>query len=341
MSRAAPHIAFHVLVALAIVIGCEVSAYLKLGTRISTGIVQVKWEPGQMPIRYLVTNRDVPGVSAMQLQAALERAFSAWTGVPTASLSARFDGFTGAEPDAGENRSDGLSVIGFRSRPDLDRVLGSTSFKIDETTGQLIESDIFLNSTVSWSVAPTGEPSRYDVESIAVHEVGHLLGLGHSALGETDQQGGGRLVRGKRAVMFPIAYPPGNIEDRTLEADDVAGISDVYPAAGFAGNTGVISGRVTRSGTGIFGAHIMAFNLDNGTITGGFSLSATGEFVVGGLVPGLYVVRAEPLDDADVNLFFDEEIAVPIDFRPAYFEKIVAVPAGGSSGAIEIRVQPK
>ena len=71
------------------------------------------------------------------------------------------------------------------------------------------------------------------------------------------------------------------------------------------------------------------------------SLTAAGEFVVGGLTPGLYVVRVEPLDDADVGLFFDEEIIVPINFRPAYYERLVAVPAGGSSGSIEIRVQPK
>lgn len=337
MSRSVPGLAIHVLVGVAIGVGSYASDYLKLGSQISTGVVQIKWTPGQMPIRYRVTNRDVSGVSAMQLQAALDRAFGTWASVPTATLSAQFDGFTGAEPGANDN----VSVIGFRSRPDLDRVLGSTSFQINSTTGQIIESDIFLNSTVNWSVAANGESLRYDVESIAVHEVGHLLGLGHSALGETDQQPGGRSVRGKRAVMFPIAYPTGNIEDRTLEADDVAGISDIYPAGGFASSTGAISGRVTRSGAGIFGAHLMAFNLDNGTITGGFSLSATGEFVISGLVPGLYVVRAEPLDDADVGLFFDDDTMVPIDFKPAYFDKIVAVPAGGSSGAIEIRVQSK
>jgi hypothetical protein len=332
-----PHLALHVLMGVAIGVGSYAIAYLKLGSQISTGIVQIKWTPGQMPIRYSVTNRDVSGVTAMQLQAALERAFVTWGSVPTATLSAQFAGFTGAEPGANDN----VSVIGFRSQPDLDRVLGSTSFRLNETTGQIIESDIFLNSTVNWSVAANGEPSRFDVESISVHEVGHLLGLGHSALGETEQQSSGRLVRGKRAVMFPIAYPTGNIEDRTLEADDVAGISDIYPAGGFASNTGAISGRVTRSGAGIFGAHVMAFNLDNGTIVGGFSLSATGEFVISGLVPGLYVVRAEPLDDADVDAFFDDTVMVAIDFRPAYFEKIVAVPAGGSSGAIEIRVQSK
>jgi hypothetical protein len=326
------------LILLALFCAADLHAYLKLGTRISSGVVQVKWAQGQMPIRYAVTNRDVPGVSAMQLQEALDRAVRAWTGVSTATISVQFTGFTGAEPGA----EDQASVIGFRSRPDLDRVLGSTSFTIDDNTGAMVEADIFLNSTVNWSVAANGEPARYDVESIAVHEIGHLLGLGHSAIGETDLTPGGPSIRGKRAVMFPIAYPQGNIEDRTLEADDVAGISDVYPTAGFSSETGAVSGRVTRTtGGGIFGAHVTAFNLSNGTITGGFSLNQNGEFVIGGLLPGLYVVRAEPLDDADVNLFFDKEVLVPIDFRPGYCERLVTVPAGGTSGAIEIRVQSK
>ncbi|HEY7475537.1 MAG TPA: matrixin family metalloprotease [Vicinamibacterales bacterium] len=337
MKRAASWLAWGLPVIIAVTFGSDLLAYLKLGSRISSRVVQIKWTPGQMPIRYSVTNRDVPGVTALQLRDALARAFSAWMAVPTATISAQFVAFTGAEPGA----DDQTSVIGFRSRPDLNRVLGSTSFKLDENSGAVIESDIFLNSAVDWSVAANGEPSRYDVESISVHEIGHLLGLGHSALGETELQGTGRSIRGKRAVMFPIAYPPGNIEDRSLEADDVAGISDVYPTAAFTSDTGAISGRVTRSGAGIFGAHVTAFNLTSGTIIGGFSLNQSGEFVIGGLSPGLYVVRAEPLDDAEVALFFDEESLVPIDFRPAYFERLVAVPAGGTSGAIEIKVQSK
>jgi hypothetical protein len=311
-------------------------AYLKLGTEVGGRIVPLRWI--QQPIRYFVTNRDVSGVTAIELQTAVARAFASWSGVSTAVVSAQFAGFTGSDPFV----EDAASVIGFRSRPDLEHVLGSTRFELDAVTGEILASDIFLNAAFQWSVAAGGQASRYDVESIALHEIGHLLGLSHSALGETEVLGPeSRRVIAKRAVMFPIAYPAGNIDDRTLEADDVAGVSDIYSSAAFNRSFGSISGRVTLNGVGVFGAHIVAFNPGTGVTTGTFSLTSRGDFVLAGLSPGAYVVRAEPLDDADLDGFFDSTAGVNINFRPAYASKLAVVPAGGSGGTIEIRVPSK
>src|SRR5690348_18373134 len=54
------------------------------------------------------------------------------------------------------------------------------------------------------------------------------LGLGHSALGETQLTPVGRVVIAKQAVMFPIAFPAGTTLDRSLQQDDKAGIESVY-----------------------------------------------------------------------------------------------------------------
>ena len=188
-------------------------AYLQFGVTVSGRQLTVKWPQG--PVRYFVSNAGVPGVSAADFQAAVGRAFATWEAVPTASIAYQFAGLTAAGP----GRDDGLSTLGFQSRPDLDRVLASTSFLIDAATGALLESDIFFNAAFPWSVAPGGEPNRYDIESIALHEIGHLSGLGHSALGETElRAGGGRLVTSAGAVMFPIAFTAGSTAGRTLRA---------------------------------------------------------------------------------------------------------------------------
>lgn len=310
-------------------------AYLKLGVSIGGRLVGLKWD---RRIDYFVTNRDVSGVTAPQLQAAIGRAFTTWAGVPRVGLTHNFVGLTVVQPVGG----DGMSVVGFSARPELDRTLAAASFEIDDVTGRILEADIFFNTTVPWSVAANGQSGSFDVESVGLHEVGHLLGLGHSALGETEIRAeGGRRVLGKRAVMFPIAYPAGNIEDRTLEADDRAAITDIYGSTEASRLTGSIRGRVTLNGQGIFGAHVTATHTSTGETVGGFTLTSAGEFAIGALPPGMYVVRVEPLDDADIDSFFEDDGTVNIGFTPMFHDRLVAVPRGGSGPAFEIKVKAK
>jgi hypothetical protein len=217
-------------------------------------------------------------------------------------------------------------------------VLGATTFLIDRVTGEIVESDIFFNSAFPWSVAANGEGGRFDLESIVLHETGHLFGLGHSALGETELTGGGRRVIAAETVMFPVAFSPGSTTARTLRPDDVAGLSRLYPDAGADSETGTISGRVTRDGRGVFGAHVVAFNPKTGVLVGGLTSDGEGRFVIGGLDPGAHIVRVEPIDDADPESFFDNPGEVDVGFRVAYHEGLVLVPKGGGAAAIEIEV---
>jgi len=331
MRRALP-----VLLVLAAVLTAPVPlhAYLKFGFRIGSDTVDVKW--ATTPVRYFVNERDIAGVSAADFRATVARATATWQAVPGASLRFEDLGFTTAAPVG----LDGRNTLGFLDRPDLDRVLGATSLLLDASTGTLVEADIFFNTRFQWSVAPQGEAGRVDLESVVLHELGHFVGLGHSAIGETERTAtGGRRVLGSGAVMFPIAMTAGSTADRVLQHDDEAAVQDLYAADASGASSGSITGRVTKDGRGVFGAHLVAFNAETGRMVGGFSLTSDGTFVIAGLDPGPHIVRVEPLDDADVESFLSG--VVDVDFRAAYAPRMVVAPAGGSSAAIEIQVVPK
>ena len=309
-------------------------AYLKFGYEVNGKPHTLKWSTGR--VQYFVTDAGVDGVSATQFQAAVAKAFDVWAAVPTASISYQFGGFTRNLP----NEDDGRTTLGFLNEPSLDRVLASTTYLIDDLTGDLVESDIFFNSAFPWSVAAAA--TRWDLQSIATHEIGHLSGLGHSEIGETELAAtGGRRVLSTGSVMFPIALAIGDISGRTLRADDIAGISDLYPDANFNQNTGSISGHVTKAGRGVFGAHVVAFDTRFGDMIANFSLSTSGQFSIAGLRPGPHILRVEPIDDADTESFFDISDPTDINFRAAYYEHLVVVPKGGDSGNVDLKVVAK
>lgn len=323
------------LLAIVLALPQPAAAYLKFGITAGGRQVTLKWS--QTP-RYFVSARSsVPGVGVTDFEAAVARAFARWEAVPTASISYNYGGLTLASP----SEDDGTSTLGFENHPELDRVLASTSFVIDRVSGALTESDIFFNSSFQWSVAAAGESGKFDLESIALHEIGHFNGLGHSALGETElRDGGGRRVLGAEAVMFPIAFGTGSIAARDLKADDIAGVSDIYPTGDFS-KTGSFSGRVTRNGRAVFGAHVTAYDPATHALVGGFTLTNNGEFSIGGLSPGPKIIRVEPLDDADIDSFFDSSDPVDINFRVLLLDRLIVIPRGGDTGDVELQVVSK
>jgi hypothetical protein len=323
-------------ITIAVAFPVSADAYIQLAFDVGGQAKGIRWFTNSP--RWFATDRGVPGVSASQFQAEVQRAFETWGAVATASIGSQFVGFVSAEPSDVDN----ISVFGFEDQAsDMDRVLAATGFTIDTLTGEIIESDVFFNTRFMWSVASSGEPGRFDLRSVATHEIGHFFGLGHSAIGETELRADGtHRVLASGSVMFPVSLGTNNVADRTLQPDDIAGVSFLYPDGGFETRTGSITGRVRLGSAGVLGAHIAAFSIRTGTLVGGFSTKSDGTFAISGLTPGPYVVRVEPLDDYDVGSFLLSP-GVNVDFRTTFHPRIVVAPAGGANPSFDVMVKPK
>jgi len=75
----------------------------------------------------------------------------------------------------------------------------------------MIKCTTDFNNDQNWST--TGEAGKFDVQSVATHEFGHWLSLGHSSNTE--------------ATMYPTVAT-GETKKRTLHSDDIAGIIHIY-----------------------------------------------------------------------------------------------------------------
>lgn len=171
----------------------------------------------ELPVTYYV---DESGTEHIFDLAAVEQAFAAsfssWEAPCCSDFRAEYGGRVTTEP--GIDTPDHDSVLTFHD-DDWPAALGSpeaiaiTMFTVDADC-EIIDAPIHFNSAHHQFVdgEPTGEDS-VDLQSIATHEVGHLLGLGHSEFIE--------------ASMFESYV--GGITPRTLHDDDVDGVCALYP----------------------------------------------------------------------------------------------------------------
>ncbi len=129
--------------------------------------------------------------------------------------------------------------------------------------------------------------------SVMIHEFGHCLGLDHStrrsewaafwdlssAWGETPRMSYGRDI------------------SNDLTVDDIVGASLLRPATGWRSRVGSVSGQITVAGRPARHVRVLTARLDGSRVVpgpGAFT-DAMGVFVVEGLSPGLYLLRAGPL----------------------------------------------
>lgn len=160
-------------------------------------------------VRYAIDREPPLDVPAEVAEAAVHAAFEAWAGVPAAPL--RFEFVGPVDPSDDEARD--LNVVHWTrgEYPFTNEALALTAVVYEVETGRIVDADIYVDEVAhGWR---PGEGFRYDLQSSLTHEVGHLLGLGHSSTRE--------------ATMYPSLGPYTRAK-RTLDDDDIEGLRFLY-----------------------------------------------------------------------------------------------------------------
>jgi len=187
------------------------------------------------------------------------------------------------------NSGDGINLItvstdsgplfGSSDNPALTRVFYDSS-------GAIVEADIALNPHELFST--DGTSGTYDLESTLTHEIGHLIGLDHSAVIAATMQ-----PRQAKNGMYGLPA----FTQRTLSNDDKIAARSLY---GPRNGTGSISGKLITSSGGraetIFGAHVFAEEVATGRVVAGSVTLANGDYHLEDLPPGEYRLIAQSLN---------------------------------------------
>jgi hypothetical protein len=249
---------FLILIAAAPAFGAARLTYFNNGV-----LIPVAWPDGSFPIRYAIDRRVSQVIP--QVAAILDRAGKDWAAIPDTNLGFQSLGIV----DGASAGKDGRNTVSIAD--DLfagQKFIALTTNWYDDN-GRILEADVQID--------PMAVSGGYNLQQLIDHEMGHVLGLDHSAV--------------LSSVMYPYV---GNGNTVSLDSDDRVAITNAYakarPAIG-----ATLEGRVYGDDGGIFAAQVVAVNDEGEPVATGLS-DKNGNFLLQGVPGGTYRIYAEPLD---------------------------------------------
>jgi hypothetical protein len=239
-------------------------------------------------IRYVVDLAGCGSISDGSEFTAVQNAFDTWEAVPT--CTAAFERL--ADAAVSIRYDDGTNAVKWNAgtvAPGVYAQTYTTYYDAGDHEGIILDADIEINDDISWATTTPGTLGAADVQDILTHEIGHFLGLDHSPLGTS--------------TLYATTWT-GAIRGRTLEADDIAGISSSYPDPSFATATASLQGIVHRAGSPVFGAWVVAVDAEDQAVSVGGITGTGGGYAVRGLGPGSYWLLVFPADPSNLSHYY-------------------------------------
>lgn len=207
---------------------------------------ELRTDPSGSPVRFAekavvfrLPAKLPPGLEPAEVKEALESSLAAWSAISGLELRAE-PGSADAVPGYDAARGNHNDILfAMEEWPWEARAVAVTLMTVDANAHAVLDADIVLNARqhrFKKLDAEDASGSYDDLQNVLTHELGHALGLGHSARSD--------------AAMFSQTIR-GEVNKRALSPDDHEGVRALYPAAAnAAGKEGASEPTAGRSASG-------------------------------------------------------------------------------------------